>query len=97
MEISPLICSVNQWTGFYMISASVVKKLKQKHPPESSPTFAGVLLPDQPGSIHQIKYEIINVDTVRKAALKKKVVLVLRGWMHSGWKRIQQTICWKFY
>ena len=67
-----MICRANQWTGFYMISASVVKELKQKHPPESSPTFAGVLLPDQPGSIHQIKYEIINVDTVRKAALKTK-------------------------
>ena len=28
MEISPLICSANQWTGFYMIAASVLKGLK---------------------------------------------------------------------
>ena len=26
---SPLICSANQWIGFYMISASVVKELKR--------------------------------------------------------------------
>ena len=24
---SPLICSANQWTGFYMITASVMKEL----------------------------------------------------------------------
>ena len=27
-ETSPLICGENQWTGFYMISASVMKRLK---------------------------------------------------------------------
>ena len=27
METSPLICRANQWTGFYMISASVMKGL----------------------------------------------------------------------
>ena len=27
IETSPLICSANQWTGFYMISASVMKGL----------------------------------------------------------------------
>ena len=28
IETSPLICGANQWTGFYMISASVMKGLK---------------------------------------------------------------------
>ena len=28
MEISPLICRANQWTGFYMITAPVMKELK---------------------------------------------------------------------
>ena len=28
IEISPLICSVNQWTGFYMIETSVMTELK---------------------------------------------------------------------
>ena len=30
IETSPLICSANQWTGFYMISASVMKGLNVK-------------------------------------------------------------------
>ena len=29
METSPLICCANQWTGFYMVSASVMKELKE--------------------------------------------------------------------
>ena len=29
IEISPLICSANQWTGFYMITASVMKGLNE--------------------------------------------------------------------
>ena len=28
IETSPLICSANQWTGFYMITAAVMKGLK---------------------------------------------------------------------
>ena len=28
IETSPLICTVNQWTGFYMIGTSIIKKLK---------------------------------------------------------------------
>ena len=27
--MSPLICSANQWTGFYMIQTSVMKELKK--------------------------------------------------------------------
>ena len=27
IETSPLICKANQWTGFYMITASVTKEL----------------------------------------------------------------------
>ena len=27
IETSPLICPANQWTGFYMITASVMKEL----------------------------------------------------------------------
>ena len=27
IETSPLICSANQWTGFYMIWTSVIKEL----------------------------------------------------------------------
>ena len=30
IETSPLICSANQWTGFYMTTASVMKDLKTR-------------------------------------------------------------------
>ena len=29
METSPFICTVNQWTGFYMIGTSTMKELKE--------------------------------------------------------------------
>ena len=29
METSPLIFRENEWTGFYMITASIIKELKQ--------------------------------------------------------------------
>ena len=29
METSPLICGANQWTGFYTITASVMKELSE--------------------------------------------------------------------
>ena len=38
METSPLICAVNQWTGFYMITASVMKELKGEQYWNSSKT-----------------------------------------------------------
>ena len=30
VETSPLICSANQWTGFYMITTSVMNELSKK-------------------------------------------------------------------
>ena len=30
IETSPLICRANQWTGFYMIRASVMKEIIDK-------------------------------------------------------------------
>ena len=36
METSPLICSANQWTGFYMITASVMKELNETPTPSKS-------------------------------------------------------------
>ena len=32
IETNPLICSANQWTGFYMITGPVLKKLKDLQP-----------------------------------------------------------------
>ena len=40
MKTSPLICSTNQWTGFYMITASVMKELNSRL--EKNIYFAGI-------------------------------------------------------
>ena len=40
IETSPLICSVNQWTGFYMITVSVMKELNGCFINQSVLTFA---------------------------------------------------------
>ena len=45
-------------------------------------------MPDQPESIHLIKYENINADAVCKAALKTKGGSGLLGMDADGWKRI---------
>ena len=53
------------------LTETTLKLLKQKHP-RSAPSTEEVLLPDQLESIHQIKYESIDPDAVRKAVLKTK-------------------------
>ena len=32
IETNPLICSANQWTGFYMIGSCVIKELRGLNP-----------------------------------------------------------------
>ena len=59
----------NMQNRILSLTDTTLKQLKQKHP-KSAPTNEQVLLPDQPESIHQIKYKNINADAVRKAALK---------------------------
>ena len=61
--------------------------MKQKHP-KSALSTEEVLLPDQPESIHQVKYENINADAVRKAVLKTKGGSGRWGMDAVGWKRI---------
>ena len=31
IETSPMICAAHQWTGFYVITASVMKELKKQN------------------------------------------------------------------
>ena len=62
------------------LTETTLKLSKQKHP-KSALSTETVLLPDQPGSIHQIKYKNINADAVRKAVIKTKGCSGLSGWM----------------
>ena len=61
----------NMQIGILPHTDTTLTLLKQKHP-KSAPTTEEVLLPNQTKSIHRIKYENINADAVRKAALKTK-------------------------
>ena len=73
--------------GILPLTDTTLKLLKQKHP-KSAPTTEEVLLPDQTESIHRIKYENINADAVRKAALKTKGGSGPSGMGANCWKRI---------
>ena len=77
----------NMQNGILPLTETTLKLLKQKHP-QSAPLTEEVLLPDQPESIHQIKYQNINADAVRKAVLKNKDGYGPSGKDAEVWKRI---------
>ena len=76
----------NMENGILLLTDTTLKLLKQSHP-KTAPSTEEVLVPDQPESIHHMKYENNNADAVCKAVLKTK------GYGSSGmdadaWKRI---------
>ena len=77
----------NMQNGILPLTDTTLKLLKQTHP-KSAPTIEELLLPDQPESIHQIKFENINANAVHKAALKTKGGSGPSGMHADGWKRI---------
>ena len=77
----------NIQNGILTLTDTTLKLLKQK-PPKSAPATEEVFLPDQPESIHQIKYEDINADAVGKTALQTTGGSGLSGMEEDGWKRI---------
>ena len=54
--------------GILPLADTTLTLLKEKHP-KSAPTTEEVLLPDQPESIHRIKYENINVEAATRGVL----------------------------
>ena len=70
----------NMENGILPLSDTTLKLFKKKHP-QSAPSTEEVLLPDQPECIHRIKDKNINLDTIRKAALKTKGRSGHSGWM----------------
>ena len=78
VDIAIKLMTNNMQNGMLTLTDTTLNLLKQK--PPRSPTTEEVFLPDQPESIHRIKYEDINADAVGKAALKTKAVLDLQGW-----------------
>ena len=52
----------------YYLTDNTLKLFKQKSP-KSAPTTVEVLLPDQPESIHRIKYENVNAGAATRGFL----------------------------
>ena len=77
----------NMQNGILPLADTTPNLLKQKHP-KSAPTTEEVLLPEQPESIHRIKYDNINADAVHKAALKIEGGSEPSGMDADGWKGI---------
>ena len=81
------LITTNMQNEILPLTDTTLTLLKQKHP-RSAPTTEEVLLPDQPESIHRIKYENISADAVRKAALKTKGGSGPSRMNADGWKRV---------
>ena len=81
------LLSNNMQEGILPLNAETLNLLRQKHPKEKTPSD-DVLLIDTPIKIHPIRYEEIDAELIRQAALKTKGGAgpsVLDG---DGWRRI---------
>ena len=61
--------------------------MKQKHPQRRDADLE-IMLPDKPKEIHQIKFDSIDAENFRKAALKTRGGAGPSGLDADGWKRI---------
>ena len=77
----------NMQNGILPLDKNTLNLLKQKHP-EPAASTEEVLLPDKPETAHEIKYENINAESVRKAALKTRGGSGPSGMDADGWRRI---------
>ena len=77
----------NMQNGILPLNKETIALLKQKHPHASKATQE-VLLPDQPESIHPIKFEKINADVIRAAVTKTRGGSGPSGMDAEGWKRL---------
>ena len=64
-----------------------IKPVKPKHP-EPAEVSENILPSDEPELIHFVKYDCINAELIRKAALKKRRGPELSGMDADGWRRV---------
>ena len=77
----------NMKNGILPLNEQTLNLLKQKHP-KVSKASEEVLLPDIPEIVHQMKFENITEDTVRKAIMKTKGGSGPSGMDADGWRRL---------
>ena len=77
----------NMKSGVLPLNKKTLEQLKQKHPQRRGADLE-IMLPDKPEEIHPIKFDSIDAENVRKAALKTRGGAGPSGLDADGWKRI---------
>ena len=81
------ILTNNMQNGILPLNEQTLQLLKQKHP-EATTATEEILLPDEPEIMHPIKYDKIDAELIRKAAIKTKCGAGPSGIDGDGWRRI---------
>ena len=84
------LLSNNMENGVLPLNEETLNLLYQKHP-DASKASSNILLPDQPAQIHSIRYEVINAEATKQAALKSKGGSGPSGMDSEGWRQILTT------
>ena len=77
----------NMESGILPLNNDTLKLLKQKHP-KPAKACEDVLLPDEPESVHFVKFESIDGELVRKACMKTRGGSGPSGMDADGWRHI---------
>ena len=77
----------NMKNGVFPLNKKLLEQLKQKHP-QRRDADPEITLPGKPEEIHLIKFDFIDAENVRKAALKTRGGAGPSGLDVDGWKRI---------
>ena len=77
----------NMENGILPLNENTLELLRQKHPTEKEPQHHAIL-PDEEKPVHPIKFEKIDAEMVRKAALKTKGGAGPSGLDANGWCRM---------
>ena len=77
----------NMKNGVLPLNKKTLEQLKQKHP-QRRDADPEIMLPDKPEEIHPIKFDSIDAENVRKAALKMRGGAGPSGLDADGWKKI---------
>ena len=77
----------NMKNGVLLLNKKTLEQLKQKHHRRRD-ADPEIMLPDKPEEIHPIKFDSIDAEDVRKAALKTRGRARPSGLDDDGWKRI---------
>ena len=77
----------NMQNGILPLNDKTIAALRMKHP-DALPADPAIILPDEIPAVHPIRYESINTEEIRKAALKTKGGSGPSGMDAEGWRRI---------